>query len=226
MKKTNLKKIKLWEAFSRETLDTNINCYDGYLKNFKKHNDRAKMVAWVKEESQLKNFKMVSSEISNGDSILDYGCGVGDFIKYLNENGKKISGYLGVDINSNYIDIAKESYPEYDFETINGTEDLSGKFDVVCAIGVFTWFITKDDFVKTINKLVDSANKKVVLTLLYGETPYSYNSSAEVKVNRYWKSTYKKFDKDLFYKLFPNLEFEFYVDNYTSDGTIVVKIIK
>jgi 2-polyprenyl-3-methyl-5-hydroxy-6-metoxy-1,4-benzoquinol methylase len=214
--------LKLWEAFSSETLNTNISCYNKYVNNYK--NDRAKMVAWVEEESQIKNFRMVFGEISNGDSILDYGCGIGDFISFLNDNGRKISDYLGVDINDNYIEIAKKSYPGYDFKTISGIEDLSGNFDVVCAIGVFTWFITKEDFIKTINKLVEISNKSVVLTLLYGKTPYDDISNKE-DIDDYWKSTYKKFDENLFYKLFPDLNFKFYIDDL-SVKTIKVTIIK
>jgi len=53
------------------------------------------------------------NEISEGQKVLDIGCGSGRLITAL--GGKKVD-YLGVDKSAELIKLAKENYPEYRFE--------------------------------------------------------------------------------------------------------------
>ena len=51
-----------------------------------------------------------------GKKVLEFGCGNG----LLFENyGFDKSDYLGVDINSNFINMAKKDYPDNNFQLIN-----------------------------------------------------------------------------------------------------------
>ena len=210
------------EEFTEETLSKNNREYDGY---YSKYNDgsREKTVAWSDKNSQTKNFKMVSNYISNNDSILDYGCGIGDFIKHLSKN-KSISDYLGVDINKNFINSAETYYPDNKFQLIKNVNDISGKWDSVCAIGVFTWFITKNDFIETINKLYEICNKQLLITCLYN-IDINYNDE------NYWKYNYREYNEDMFIEFFPNLKIEFIHHSGReaypgASGTMLVKINK
>lgn len=207
--------IILYEEFENKTLSKNIDKYNTYLNNI----NRSNMVAWEAIDSQKINFKLVANYIKNGDSVLDYGCGIGDFIIYLEQNNINISNYLGVDINDNYIKIAKDTYKNYNFQVINNINQINEKWDNVCAIGVFTWYITEKEFKKTIEKLYDLCNKRVLLTFLYGITPYKKDWGS-TKI--YWNSEYRYYDEDLFDSLFPdlNISYEYY------DRTMLVKIEK
>jgi cyclopropane fatty-acyl-phospholipid synthase-like methyltransferase len=208
-----LKHLKrFFEDFTEDTLSTNNNTYDLYLKNNKK---RSSKVAWIREGSQEDNFKLVSSHIENGDSLLDYGCGIGDLLSHLNKRRIQISDYLGVDINPNYIELANKKYEDREFKLISDIDQLSGNYDKVCAVGVFTWYIGKKDFIHAINKLYEMCNKEVLLTLLYG--PWRFDD--------YWTSKYRYYKEDLFLELFPKLEknFEF---NVSDDRTLLVRIKK
>ncbi len=217
--------IKKWidfikEEFTQDTIDINNTEYLKYYNRNKDiSNSRERMVAWDAPRSQTVNFDMVSKYIRNGDSVLDYGCGIGDFIKYIGEK-KKISKYLGVDINPQFIETAIESYPDNDFQLIKSVDDINGKFDVICAIGVFTWYITKEDFINTINKLHEKCNKSVVLTCLYDS---HIKLSNESESDRYWKSTYRKYNKGIFKKLFPDLKIKFGYDDSTTMIVIIEK---
>lgn len=210
-----MKHILIFEEFTDDTINKNNSEYDNYFNRYKL---RSQMVAWDVPRSQYSNFNMVSKMIPNDHSILDYGCGLGDFIKHLNNKGITYSDYLGVDINTNFINTAKKSYPDNEFQLITSVDSINGNYDTVCVIGVFTWFITKDDFVKTINKLYELANKQVLITLLYKRGAY-YNS----KHDEYWESKYRKYDEQMFETLFPNMKFVF---NSRNGNTILVKIIK
>lgn len=204
------------EYFNTDTINFNNTEYNNYLQ--RSGGDRSRMVAWEAPRSQLKNFQMVSNFIGNNDSLLDYGCGVGDFIKYLNDADKKVSDYLGVDINDEFIKIAKETYVDNNFKLIKGVDDISGNYDVVCAIGVFTWYITREDFIETIYKLRDICNKRVVLTCLYAN---KYTNHEIDDTDKYWKSKYRKYTKNLFKKLFPDLKFKFKI-NIEQDTLLVI----
>jgi len=212
--------IMLFEEFTNRTLSSNITVYNDYLDDYK-DSDRSGIVGWEYPGSQAQNFKLVTEQIENGDSILDYGCGIGDFINYL-QNKIKIKAYLGVDINEKFIELAKETYKDYKFKQIDNINQINGKWDDVCAIGVFTWYISKEEFIETIYKLYDLCNKQVLLTLLYGETPYKYGYSTESEKNEYWNNEYRYYDTFLFNELFPDLNI-----TYDYEGTtMLIKIEK
>lgn len=206
------------EYFNTDTINFNNTEYKKYLN--RSGGNRSSMVAWEVPQSQIKNFDMVSKFINNNDSLLDYGCGVGDFVKYLEEDKNiNLSKYKGVDINDEFIKIAEETYPNKDFQVIKGVDDIEGKFDIVCAIGVFTWYITREDFINTINHLHSICNKRLILTCLYA------NKYTEVEDNdKYWSSKYRKYKINLFKKLFPNLKFKFKVN--PEEDTLLVIIEK
>lgn len=204
------------EFFNNDTIELNNREYKNYLNNNK--DDRTRMVAWEAPRSQSKNFNMVSNLIKNNDSVLDYGCGVGDFINHLKEKNITISDYLGVDINDEFIEIAKETYPENKFQLIKGIEEIKGNYDIVCAIGVFTWYINREDFIQSIRGLHKIANKKLILTCLN-----SYKGEIE-DTKSYWSSKYRKYTKDFFKKLFPDLKFKFQLS--PEQDTLLVVISK
>ena len=220
-----MKIIKLYEEFTNKTLSINNLEYNRYFDRYK-DTDRSGIVAWVTPGSQEKNFNLVSKCINSDDSLLDYGCGVGDFIKYLNNKNINIKDYLGVDINDNFIKHAKETYPENEFKHIDNINQINGKWDNICAIGVFTWFITKEEFIETIYKLYDMCNKQVILTVLGDDgdinTPYGYSDYDEEEEDIYWNEEYRYYDENLFYNLFPDLNITF---KY-NDGTMLVIIKK
>lgn len=209
----------LCEDFTEKTLDVNNDEYNLY---FDYYGNSSKSLMWMTKGSQNKNFKMVFNHIDENDSLLDYGCGMGDFTKYLKDKDKKISKYLGVDINKKLIKSAKKKYSNYDFKLIESIDDLSGKWDTVCAIGVFTWYIPKKQFIDIINKLYGMCNKQLLLTLNKGKTPYSSENYSKKDEEDYWKKEYRPYNKKLFEKLFPDFKIE-----YEYNGkTMLVKITK
>ena len=104
---------------------------------FKKYKASAKSLGILKGQSV--RFDVIS-QVGNleNSSILDIGCGFGDFYGFL--KFKKIkTRYYGVDINKDFINIAKERYSSGKFEVRDiETKPFSQKFDWVIGIGITT----------------------------------------------------------------------------------------
>jgi SAM-dependent methyltransferase len=69
-------------------------------------------------------------------SILDFGCGFGDFYGYAREQGVRLD-YTGLDINEDLLEVARRRYPGARFVCRDLFEQpLAQTFDVVLSCGV------------------------------------------------------------------------------------------
>lgn len=81
----------------------------------------------------------------NGSSVLDLGCGFGDFYAYVRDRGLAIE-YEGCDINPNLIEIARKKYPEAKFSVIDiQAADLGRNYDFVVSSSAFNNIISDED---------------------------------------------------------------------------------
>lgn len=111
---------------------------DFYSSHLKKFGDTPQAVRWTLD-GQLRRYKTLLSisEDFSGKTILDFGCGKGDFYGYIKEKGLHVH-YCGIDINNNLIDLARRKYPEAEFITMDIEEiELNRYFDIIFVCGVF-----------------------------------------------------------------------------------------
>ncbi|NEP55625.1 MAG: class I SAM-dependent methyltransferase [Symploca sp. SIO2G7] len=106
---------------------------------------RANHAAWNSFESQLKTFKVATNlswiDWSKVESLLDVGCGYGNFSEFLIKEKQYQGRYLGIDIIPDFIDKARQLYEEkYSSRFITGNflelDWTQEKFDVVISMGV------------------------------------------------------------------------------------------
>lgn len=77
-----------------------------------------------------KEKKMVSSFIDPSfKSILDFGCGTGEFSEIFPPKA-----YHGVDVDSMGIEQARRMHPRYRFSSINSISDVGGKYELIVLI--------------------------------------------------------------------------------------------
>lgn len=74
--------------------------------------------------------------IAAGTSVIDVGCGFGDFFGYLRSEGVAVD-YLGLDINPDILDLARRKYPEARFALVDIQTDGFDPADFVVASGTF-----------------------------------------------------------------------------------------
>lgn len=118
------------------------NKYREYFRDrFSKYGENAKSL-WGSKESQFSRFEILSqiSELKD-KSLLDVGCGFGDFYDFL-VNYKKvpISKYIGIDLSPEIIEVAKKNHPEITFLCIDILNLSSNKdllVDYSVASGIF-----------------------------------------------------------------------------------------
>lgn len=158
------------EPYSKEKL---LSFYNFHLKKF---GDRPEALRWT-PQGQLKRYHMLS-DIAPADElinskVLDYGCGTGDFYRFLKRRDVTVK-YTGVDINPNFIALAKEKYPECTFRVMNADDDeFEGFYDYIFICGVFNLNVpgVDDDMKNALVTLFKHCNKGLALSALSSHTP-------------------------------------------------------
>jgi SAM-dependent methyltransferase len=145
-----------------------------YNYHWEKFGDRPEALRWT-PKGQLRRFHTfldISPDL-NGRTVLDYGCGTADFYGFLKRRGIHVQ-YTGVDINENFINVAKSKYPECAFKVMSFEEEpLEGYFDYILICGVFNLRVpgVRDDLRNTLVGLFKHCNKGLALNALSSHAP-------------------------------------------------------
>jgi len=148
----------MWEAEKRRIIER----YDARLRE---HGDKFSALASGTEDRRAIRFQVLSEiGIASGDTVLDLGCGFGDFSGFLSERGIEAE-YTGYDINPRLIDAARKKYPNRVFEVRDVLEDSFPQFDYIVSSSCFNLCMLDGEnyaFVERILKACYSHAKKGV----------------------------------------------------------------
>ena len=158
------------DPYSKDQL---LSFYNFHLKKF---GDRPEALRWT-PQGQLRRYHMLADIAAardlNNATVLDYGCGTGDFYKFLTRRGINVK-YTGVDINENFISLAKSKYPECVFKVMNADDDrFEGFYDYIFICGVFNLEVpgVNDDMKNALVTLFKHCNKGLALNALSSHAP-------------------------------------------------------
>lgn len=141
-------------------------------------------VNWGKKESQYKRFEIIVDLIQEigRHSVVDLGCGFGDFFTYLTEHNKTPGQYLGLDAveemvrqatirvpKCRVLDFLNEEIPEADYIVASGSLNI----------------LTYEETFAVISKAFKSSRKAFVFNILsthadFYEPGYNYFSPSEL----------------------------------------------
>jgi SAM-dependent methyltransferase len=108
-----------------------------YTKNYEKYGYDPRALGWRKGRQEIRFQMLTSISDVRNRSILDLGCGFGDFYDFLVRSGWK-GIYSGFEIVPVLAEVARERHPDLDIRLLDVLEDESDeKFDFVLASGVF-----------------------------------------------------------------------------------------
>ncbi|RJQ41842.1 MAG: class I SAM-dependent methyltransferase [Nitrospiraceae bacterium] len=94
-------------------------------------------VGWTAEGQRLRYECIISLLPLQGSSVLDFGCGKGDFYGFIRQKGIE-ADYTGIDINKKLIEVAAGNYREGRFLALDiDSEELTETFDYIILCGVF-----------------------------------------------------------------------------------------
>lgn len=142
-------------------------------------------VVWNSRFSQEQRFEILMYVGDLNDAtILDVGCGLGDFSNYLANRGVRFAEYQGIDINSDILSAAREKYPDVDFELRDILEEPypPGHFDFVFESGIFNLKTpdTVERAMATMDRMFEAASQGVAMNFV---SKLSGNSNPDV---HYW----------------------------------------
>jgi 2-polyprenyl-3-methyl-5-hydroxy-6-metoxy-1,4-benzoquinol methylase len=101
--------------------------------------------------------------VTPGSSVLDVGCGTGLMVEAL----PKDVDYYGIDLNEEYLGVARKQYPGYTFENRDMYDLFEGdrKFDFVVITSLFGLFPEEETYI-LMNKFWSLATKGMAITTL------------------------------------------------------------
>lgn len=165
-------------------------------------------------QNSVYNFALHGLSLEN-QSILDLGCGRGDFTTQIDSNFSNYD-YVGVDMNPMFIDIAKEKYSKSNvnfvqdnwFGYLTDSKAADNKFDWIFSIMSYTVNYGTDnptgDLYEMINDSMGISNNGMVLILTCNlEEPFlSFNGEFVGKLfDLYPKIAIDKLDFYNYYKI-------------------------
>lgn len=112
-----------------------------YGKSLRQHGVSAKALGWSSAESQFIRFRVLAEVgIAPESSVLDVGCGLGDFYFFLQALGHR-GTYTGSDITPGMIEVATSRFPNGAFLTADLLDHSASipMADYVVASGIFTY---------------------------------------------------------------------------------------
>lgn len=134
-----------------------VNKFYDYTSQFDDDHDK---LSWSSKKSQTYRFNRILDYIDiDNSTVLDFGCGLGDFIKVSNI---KPENYIGLDINEKFIDECNNRYPEYKF--ILG-DVYTGNIDYFIASGTFTVHTSDNYLFKILDYYLNRAKIGLVFNL-------------------------------------------------------------
>jgi len=158
-----------------------------YNDGLKRFGYDIKALASGTEERRRVRFQVLCEiGMTSGCSVLDLGCGFGDFYGYLHERGMAVQ-YVGYDINPNLVSVAKQVYPEAEFYVKDIQTEPFPVFDYIVSTSAFNHPLTGQDQYQFAQEILsisyNHAQRGVAIDFLSSyvevENPILFNYSPE-----------------------------------------------
>lgn len=171
--------LEMLETFPQPTSDKLSDYYksEDYISHTdNKRNLFEKAYQFVKHISLKRKLKLINSFQLNGNTLLDIGCGTGDFLKVAQQNNWKING---IEPNEKARNIANKKTNNSVFATEQLLEYKPKSFDVITLWHVLEHLPKLDEHISVFKKLLKSNGVLIIAVP-------NYNSYDAQHYKRYW----------------------------------------
>ena len=139
-----------------------------YEQSVKEFGISAQGVHWNNKFTQYKRFeiitKLIKKDITNS-TLVDVGCGFGEYYNYLQNNHKAPKRFIGIDCEQDMISISKKRFPNLEFLTKNILYDELIEADYYTCSGALN-ILTLEDINIFIKKCFISSKKGFIFNFL------------------------------------------------------------
>lgn len=163
---------------------------DRYRERLKVFGEDIRTLASGTQDRQRIRFEVLQQVgMRSGDSVLDLGCGFGDFYAFLLDRGIHVD-YVGYDICPDLLDVARRRFPGIHFEAKDVQESrIPCHFDYVVASQVFNNRLQEEDNLEVVKDIMrrsfEATTRAVAIDMLstyvdYREDQLYYFSPEEI----------------------------------------------
>jgi len=143
---------------------------DRHSDSLKRYGYHPNALYWSSREIQEIRFKVLAEiGIGSGDSLLDVGCGFGDFKRWFEGQGRELD-YTGIDLSPDLIRVAEEKHPDARFfcGELGDFKFGPGSFDWVILSGAMNEPLLDDGAYarKMISAMYELARKGLAFNML------------------------------------------------------------
>jgi SAM-dependent methyltransferase len=161
-----------------------------------KYGDSFRGVDWPNEKDALTRYKVmldIIKEKESTHSILDFGCGLGGMLEYINKQPFSDSiQYTGLDISSKFIEVATKKFPGQKFIEMDILESDQGPgtYDYILMNGVFTEKrqLSEDDmwayFTDMIERVYRFAEKGIAFNVMSKQVDWERDDLFHLSMDR------------------------------------------
>lgn len=143
-----------------------------YKDRFATYDDSLAAVQHGSREGQEARFRLLSRQIEDTDTVVDIGCGFGDFLPFLRQSGF-MGRYIGLDFVEEFIDVAgdrnRDENAHFEVFDVLGPKPLP-KADYAVQSGIFNNAMGPDEnrrlLETTITKMSESTRKGFAFNFL------------------------------------------------------------
>lgn len=155
-----------------------------YSASIQKYGICAEGVQWNSRYSQHIRFEQIASllEIEEGNTIVDAGCGFGDFYLFLQAKGMTGYDYIGLDALDTMVQIARRRTGCQIVQKDIVTDPLPEADYYLCSGALNT--LMRDESFRFIEKCFTASRKKFIFNFLEGEDSslkYNYLQAEEIR---------------------------------------------
>lgn len=164
-----------------------------YQKAILEYGISAQGVHWNSQYSQYKRFEVLTDFIKNDiskSSIVDVGCGMGEYYNYLMDEQIIPLKYFGIDCEIDMINISKRRFPNADFELQNIFDSSLKEADYYVCSGAMN-ILDKNEFYTFIDICFKKPTKGFIFNFLKND---SYNKIHVNEVLSYCKNLTNKIE--------------------------------
>ncbi len=188
---------------SKDKTDITVETYDNIVKEYISYFNTKNLDGKVQFQKEI---DFICSKLNNDARILDVGCAIGDYPKYLTEKCNNNFDVIGIDSSKNMIEVARQNAPKAKFYVMDIRKlDFSKEtFDAIICFATLI-HVNDNECIKVLNKFDKILKKQGLIAInvmewlndekeIFEDEPF--NPKYKTYFNRYKKEFFTKYFRD------------------------------